>query len=265
MAIVTTYRNGCPSWVDVAVPDMAAATRFYTALFGWEAEDQGEEAGHYTMLRLKGKAVGGMGPRRGDAGPPLWGVYLTVDDLAAVSAAIEPAGGSIVMPAMEVMEAGSMLVALDATGSMFHLWQPNQHIGSEIVNEPGAFVWAELATRDLEASQAFYSAIVGWEFQAMDDGAPGGYTLISCNGRTVGGLMPMVGEDWGDLPSHWMAYFGVMDTDQAAAAAADLGGSVPVPPFDTPAGRIAVLNDPGGNAFSVITMAGADEIPDGIA
>jgi len=37
MAIVTKYRYGCPSWVDVAVPDVPAAASFYSSLFGWQA------------------------------------------------------------------------------------------------------------------------------------------------------------------------------------------------------------------------------------
>jgi len=39
------------------------------------------------------------------------------------------------------------------------------------------------------------------------------------------------------------------------AKAAELGGSVIVPPFDTPVGRIAVLSDPQGAMFSVIKNA----------
>ena len=38
----------------------------------------------------------------------------------------------------------------------------------------------------------------------------------------------------------------------AGPDAAELGGSVIVPPFDTPVGRIAILSDPQGAMFSVI-------------
>jgi predicted enzyme related to lactoylglutathione lyase len=34
-----------------------------------------------------------------------------------------------------------------------------------------------------------------------------------------------------------------------------------VEPFDMPVGRVAVLNDPGGNAFSVIALAGEPDDP----
>jgi hypothetical protein len=52
-------------------------------------------------------------------------------------------------------------------------------------------------------------------------------------------------------------YFGTDDADAAAAKAAELGGAVVVPPFDTPVGRIAVLGDPQGAVFSVIKSASA--------
>ena len=50
-------------------------------------------------------------------------------------------------------------------------------------------------------------------------------------------------------------YFGTADADATAVKAAELGGSVVVPPFDTPVGRIAVLSDPQGAMFSVIKNA----------
>jgi predicted enzyme related to lactoylglutathione lyase len=57
------------------------------------------------------------------------------------------------------------------------------------------------------------------------------------------------------VPNHWHVYFGTDDADAAAATAAEQGGTVAVPPFDTPVGRIAVLGDPQGAVFSVIKSA----------
>ena len=263
MATVSHYRNGVPNWVDVAVPDLAAATAFYTGLFGWHAEDQGEEAGHYTMFSIDGRSVAGMGPRRDDgAGPPLWGTYLSVGDLDSTLAAVEADGGTIVMPRMDVLTAGSMAIAVDPSGALVHFWQPGDHIGCERVNEPNTVVWNELTTRDPGAAMTFYSAVVGWEFEPMDHDEPGGYQLIKAHGRTVAGLLPMVGDDWGDRDSHWMTYFACDDVEVIGARAVTLGGAVAVEPFDTAVGRVAVLTDPAGNAFSVIAMAGDPDDPE---
>jgi predicted enzyme related to lactoylglutathione lyase len=54
-----------------------------------------------------------------------------------------------------------------------------------------------------------------------------------------------------------MVYFAVEDTDATAARATELGGAVRVEPFDSSAGRIAVVADPQGAAFSIISPSQA--------
>lgn len=267
MATVTAYRNGVPNWVDVAVPDLDAGVAFYSGLFGWDADVGDEDTGNYTMFRVDGAAVAGMGPRQeGMESPPLWGTYLSVGDLDGTLAAVGAAGGSVVMPRMDIFTSGSMAVITDPSGALVHLWQPGDHIGSERVNEPNAPIWSELTTRDAPAVMAFYADVLGWAYQPLDPAEPEGYQLISPYGRGIAGILPMVGDDWGDLPSHWMVYFAVDDTDVTATHAAELGGAVSVPPFDMPVGRVAVLNDPAGNAFSVIDPAFEfEDVPDGVA
>ena len=41
---------------------------------------------------------------------------------------------------------------------------------------------------------------------------------------------------WGELPSHWLVYFAVNDTDEVASRAKGLGGTITVAPFDETAG-----------------------------
>jgi hypothetical protein len=48
-------------------------------------------------------------------------------------------------------------------------------------------------------------------------------------------------------------YFAVDGTDAAVAKVQELGGSVMAPPMDIPAGRFAVVADPQGAGFGVIT------------
>jgi predicted enzyme related to lactoylglutathione lyase len=49
----------------------------------------------------------------------------------------------------------------------------------------------------------------------------------------------------------WNAYFATDDTDGAVAATEAAGGRVLMGPLDVPAGRIAVVMDPQGAAFSL--------------
>ena len=85
----------------------------------------------------------------------------------------------------------------------------------------------------------------------MDMGT-GEYTLFHAGGDMIGGTIPppMPG-----VPNHWHVYFAVDDADAAAAKVSELGGSIPVEPFDSPVGRIAVARDPQGAMFSFMTPA----------
>ena len=74
------------------------------------------------------------------------------------------------------------------------------------------------------------------------------YTMFQVAGKEVGGTTP---PQMGGVPNHWHVYFAVADTDASAAKVTELGGSVIVPPFDTPIGKMAVVTDPQGAVFSL--------------
>jgi predicted enzyme related to lactoylglutathione lyase len=253
MPEISKYQHGVPSWVDLASPDVEAAAAFYGRLFGWEREDLGPDAGGYGFFRLRGKMVAGVGPVMGEGQPPAWTTYVNVDDADTVVKAAEGAGGVVFMPPMDVMEAGRMAIFADPTGAVAGVWQPHQHTGAELVNEPGALTWNELNTRDPDAAKAFYGTVFGWEAetQSMGDGGPS-YTEFKVDGRSIAGMMDMRGRVPDEVPAHWLTYFATADTDQTVAATTQAGGSVYVPATDIPPGRFAVLGDPHGAMFAVI-------------
>jgi len=161
-----------------------------------------------------------------------------------------PDGPVYSMAMLGVMDAGRMAFVMDPSGAPVALWQANQHIGAGLVNEPGTVNWNELITTDPGAA-AFYQTVVGLTTSKMDMGA-GEYTLFEANGQMVGGTTP---PQMPGMPNHWHVYFGVADADATVAKATELGGSVLVPPFDTPVGRMAVIADPQGAVFSIIKQA----------
>jgi len=58
-----------------------------------------------------------------------------------------------------------------------------------------------------------------------------------------------------EVPPHWMPYFAVADVEAALQKVAALGGKTCVPPFDSPYGRISVIEDAQGGMASLIGMA----------
>ena len=252
----TGYEPGTPSWVDLATPDPDAAKRFYGELFGWEAEDAGppEETGGYAMFKLRGKLIAGVSPLMDQDQPAAWSTYVSTDDADAVVERAKAAGGQAIVEPMDVVEAGRMAFVMHPAGGAVGVWQPRGHRGAELVNEPGALTWNQLQTPDRAGAAAFYNAVFGWTLADF-----GGMSVFNLGEHGIAGLAPMPDEVPAGTPAFWMTIFGNEDTDATAAKAAELGGRVLAPPSDIPdVGRFAVLADPQGVAFGVITLTPPD-------
>jgi hypothetical protein len=267
------YIPGVPCWVDTSQPDPEAAVAFYSGLFGWELENvmPPESEGKYFTARLRGGDVAAVGSIPA-AAPPLatWNTYIWVDSADETAARVRDAGGSVVMEPFDVMDAGRMAVFTDPEGAAFCVWQPKNHRGAQVVNEAGSLNFNGLGTRDAEGAKAFYGAVFGWTTLDLD-GAAGMWTLpgygdhlerdnpdlrknMAAAGAPEGfedvvATINPIPDDEPDVPAHWSVTFAVDDADATAAKAAELGGTVLVPPFDAPWVRMTVITDPQGATF----------------
>lgn len=245
MAERTSYLPGTPSWVDLGTGDTADAAEFYGEVFGWRAElDPRPEAGGYGMFTLRDKLVAGLGPIVAPGAPPSWTVYVSVDDADATTSAAAAAGATVVAEPMDVFDAGRLSALVDPLGSAISLWQPGRHLGAELVNEPGAFTWNELATTDLAAARAFYTSVFGWGVSEQGGDDADIYTVqgnVTCGAHRASS---------GETPG-WSVWFSVEDCDAATATVTGLGGAVLVPPADLDFGRGAVVADRQGAVFGI--------------
>jgi predicted enzyme related to lactoylglutathione lyase len=261
MADFENHSPGTPNWIDLMSPDADASKAFYAEVFGWDMTDEFDDDGNriYTMCRVDGKNVAGIGgqpPGMPEGMPPVWNTYISVADAQASTAAATEAGGSVIMPPMQVMEAGTMAVMADPTGAAFSVWQPNEHIGIQVGNVPNTLSWNELMTRDLDAAKEFYTKVFGWKYDVMEMPA-GPYNVIQ-GGESggLGGLMAMPADVPEQVPNHWMVYFSVSSVDETAGKITGAGGQMVAPPFDIPGvGRMAVAHDTAGGAFSLMQPA----------
>jgi predicted enzyme related to lactoylglutathione lyase len=247
------YDDGVPSWVDLGSTDPAKTRTFYGELFGWNCPEGPPEAGGYSVCDVGGKTVAGIGPQMNPDFPPNWMTYVNVDSADATAAKVAAAGGAVLVEPMDVMEAGRMGIVADPLGAVIGLWQPNQHTGAQLANEPGTYIWSELITTDLDKSKDFYKAVFGWD--AEDQGPPGGppaYTEWKIGGKSVGGMMLKQADMPADMPPNWGVYFAVADTDASVAKAQELGASLFMGPTDIEPGRFAVLADDVGAVFSIL-------------
>lgn len=252
----TSFVPGTPCWTDLSSPDIEASRAFYGGLFGWDSQAGPAEAGGYTFFTLRGEPVAAVGPVMAEGDRPRWITYMATSDVTDTAKAVEAAGGSVCVPPMAVFDQGSFAQFTDPHGAEFGAWQPGGFRGAGLLDEPGTLCWVELNTRDVDGSRVFYRDVFGWTGETRPFAGDSSYTELEVEGakRKFGGIL-LMNDAWPpEIPQHWMHYFSVDDTDAAAARATELGGSVSVPPFDLEhVGRIAVLVDPHGAYFSVIT------------
>ncbi|MHB8646713.1 MAG: VOC family protein [Thermomicrobiales bacterium] len=250
MVEMTEYVPGTPSWVDVSTPDMEATKAFYRGLFGWEAITY-PDMGGYTNFTVNGKLVCGAAPTMSPDQQPAWSTYISVADADATAQAVRDNGGHVAYPPMDVMALGRLAVFTDPTGASCSIWQPGQHKGAQIVNEPGSFIWNELDTRDMDAAKTFYTKVFPWTAETNGEGERA-YTEWKVDGRSVAGGM-VIGEQFPpNVPPNWLTYFAVTDSDATVAKAKELGGTAIMPGMDTDQGRIAIIADPHGAVFATI-------------
>lgn len=180
--------------------------------------------------------------------PPFWAVYVSVADAEATLTQAAAAGGTVLMGPMTVFDAGTMGVIQDLVGSVISIWQPDQHIGAQLVNQPGTFTWNELATTDLAAARQFYQAVFGWgvdEHGTSENGTSENGAIFTVAGNVTCGAHKAGPNEY---PA-WSVWFAVEDCDKSAAMATELGGSILMPPSDMDFGRGSVIADPHGAVF----------------
>jgi predicted enzyme related to lactoylglutathione lyase len=122
------------------------------------------------------------------------------------------------------------------------------------------FIWYEVMTSDPAAAEAFYKTVVGWTPEAWSGG---GYTILKAGENGVGGIMaiPEDAKAMGAKPC-WLGYIYASDTDAATEKLRKAGGSVLREPSDIPEiGRFAVVADPHGATFMIMTPIGEERPP----
>jgi predicted enzyme related to lactoylglutathione lyase len=245
-------------WADLGTSHVDDAQAFYAKLFDWEVRPVPMGNSTYVKFAVDGKQVAAlyeMVPGQVTAGYPVaWMPYLWVDDVDASTALVAELGGKVLRGPFDVGEQGRTSSVQDPAGATFYLWQPNQHRGAELFNQPGALAWVELATPDPLEVAPFYTGVLGWGVE-MEEIVGKRYRFFTHQGRRVAGMA----EKSGQAPI-WRIYFSVSDCEAAIRRADSLGGTVIIQPMDIPGmGLFAALRDPQGVGFAVVQLTQATE------
>ncbi|MQY19502.1 VOC family protein [Nocardia macrotermitis] len=248
------WSAGTPCWVDCQIDSPAEASEFYSALFGWEVKGGGPETGGYLTASKGGAAVAGIGPKPQPGMPSVWTTYLAAEDSDAVAGKVAAAGGQVLVPPFDVLDLGRMAVFADTTGGVFGIWQARAHNGAEAYNEHGAYCWNELHTRSLDAAKQFYADVFGYTYTDVGDDVNMRYVMFTPPGGTegVGGMNDDTLMPGDPMPAYWLTWFQFDGVDTAVERVVALGGTVLMPPMDSPFGRMATVAGAQGEVFGVI-------------
>ena len=253
----TKYTPGTFSWTRPDDDRPGGGQGFYSALFGWEANDNPVGDGIvYSMMRIDGKDVAAISPQpqqQRDAGvPPAWNSYVTVESADAVAGARQGARRhACTRDAFDVMDVGRMGVVQDPAGRDTS-WCGSRRRTSAPASStrPGALSWNELATpRHRRLGASFYGRAV-----RMDDGADGGHgDALPRSSRTASGQQQRrhPAAAWPDEPPYWLVYFGTEDVDRRPRRSMSSAARSSLEPMDIGRDGSRSPQDPQGAVFAL--------------
>jgi uncharacterized protein len=242
-------------WVDLGTPDVDAAKRFYAAVFGWTYADVPADEGAYAVCLAGERPVAALFAMYDRV--PYWLPYLAVDDVGALRARAEAAGGRhapIVHRGFERVAdttdprvgRGESAFLVDPEGRGVLIRTRALEVACDLPGAPGALAWAELFAPELAAGD-FYERVLGWQRGPLADGR-GAARRLAAGACGVGVRVAPA-----PIAHGWYAYFAADDVDATVARARAAGASVIEPVTDVPgAGRFALLRDPQGAPFGVV-------------
>lgn len=116
--------HGAFSWSELMTTEPQAALKFYTSLFGWKTDVmQMQDGGQYHVVKVGDTSVGGImaTPPEAQGMPPMWGCYVTVEDVDATTKQATALGGKVVHGPVDIPKVGRFAVIVDPQGAALNI------------------------------------------------------------------------------------------------------------------------------------------------
>ena len=242
-------------WNELLTSDEAGATKFYSAVFGWQTADFPGAGVKYTLWKSNGKDIGGLIKRPIENIPPHWLGYVTVADVDATAQKAGEAGGNVMVPPLDVPTVGRIAVLQDPQGAAVGIIQP---LSQHTTCSANQIVWCDIPVKDLDRSIRFYSAVLGAPITKQQHEGMSFATLPHAEEHGVSGCLTTGCEGHMSEPSQNgpLLYFNCQGRlDEAVAAVEPNAGKVLQPKHPIgPYGFRAVVLDSEGNRIALHSM-----------
>jgi predicted enzyme related to lactoylglutathione lyase len=241
---------------DLISEDAEGASSFYADLFGWDVEKV-EEGGY--AIHHKGRLIGSISQidASEDVDRSFWLVALAVNDIKQTMRSASENNASVYENITKVKDLGRFAVIGDAEKAPVMFIQSGKTpIGG--TTGPGAWVWAELWTDDIEKAATFYADVVGVGHDTTDRGGED-YHFFTSQGKPRAGIIKIPAE-LEKVDPGWAPYVGITDITLTLAKVKELGGRVIFGEIEHPAAAsVALIMDPTGAALFVYQLGSAQE------
>lgn len=246
---------------QLVTPDLAAAKRFYTGLFGWSFQDIPGTRFPYAMAYAGGHPVAGFAQRDLPASEhrqPAWLSFFSVRDADAAVKTAADHGAKVLVAPHDIANRGRQAVLTDPQGAVFAVLASTSGDPADRVPPTGDWIWRALLTTDPGADAEFYHAMFGFEAYPVSSVAGGDQLLFASENYARASANPLPGKQPSGHP-HWLDFVRVDNAEQSVAKATALGGRVLVTPRrDRHGGMIAVVADPAGAPVGLFEWSDTD-------
>jgi hypothetical protein len=240
-------------WAELHTADPAAASKFYTGVFGWTAITLEQEGVTYTVFSNGSHPVAGLRPRSSSATkhPSRWINYIAVTDLASTLAAVTKAGGIVRASARDFPKIGSQAIITDNEGAPLGLVQSSSGDSADIEPVVGTWNWFHLFVKNPQAAADFYRQIFTYDVTPDGRGGKKSELMLSIGEFNRGGISTL--SEGKDAKPSWLGVIRVANLDETIARVPALGGEVVIAPHGTAFGsRFALIADPTGGTVGVV-------------
>jgi len=255
------HHAGKMVWADLVTPDLAAAEKFYGALFGWTFQSARAGNSEYAVAMLDGRPIAGVLQKAipsGEHHQSAWLTFLAASDVDSVKKIALAHGAKVLGGDRNYPMRGQQCVLSDPEGAVFALLASSSGDPPDYLPVAGEWIWSSLHAKDAGAEAGFYQQLFNYDvFEApSDDGLE--HLILSSDNYARASANDLE-RDSKHRRSHWLNFVRVNSAAETAAKVSALGGRVLVEPRpDRHGGMLAVVADPAGAPFGLMEWSDSD-------
>lgn len=255
------HHPGKVIWFDLTTPDLAAAERFYSGLFGWTFLEIHSAKTDYAVASSHDRLVGGLAQAHvpsGQSRQPAWLGFIAVGDVDLAKKSALAHGGKLLAEPRTFPGRGRQAVLADPDGAVFGVLASASGDPADDLAEPGEWIWTAVLAKDANNDAAFYQSVFGYDVFDLPSDDASTHVILSSDDYARASVNNLPSDTARRHP-HWLNFVRVDDTSAAAAKAVQLGGRILVAPhLDRHGGQIAVIADPAGAPLGLMEWTDTD-------